>query len=127
MPRYATEVRTIKLNKVLIVMILKCLTKKSKQQLSLLTLQYIFYCNKSGAKLRFEIILFMLNTLYFVSLPVGQVKPKNNLPEAISACLGQALLSNTTVRLKQLFYLVKKSLVFLHPYGILNKITMIPH
>ena len=36
----------------------------------------------------------LFNTLYFVCLPVGQVKPKNNLPEAISACLGQALISN---------------------------------
>ena len=36
----------------------------------------------------------LFNTLYFVSLPIPQVKPKNNLPEAISACLGQALISN---------------------------------
>ena len=36
----------------------------------------------------------LFNTLYFVSLHVGQVKPKNNLPEAISGCLGQALTSN---------------------------------
>ena len=36
----------------------------------------------------------LFNTLCFVSLPVGQVKPKNNLPEAISACSGQALISN---------------------------------
>ena len=36
----------------------------------------------------------LFSTLYFVGLPVGQVKPKNNLPEAISACLGQALISS---------------------------------
>ena len=40
------------------------------------------------------ILIIYFNMLYFVSLPVGQVKPKNNLPEAISACLGQALISN---------------------------------
>ena len=32
----------------------------------------------------------MFDTQYFVNLPVGQVKLKNNLPEAISACIGQA-------------------------------------
>ena len=37
---------------------------------------------------------------YFVSLPVVQVKPKNNLPEAISACLGQALISNPVLELR---------------------------
>ena len=31
----------------------------------------------------------LFDTLYFVSLPVGQVKSKNNLPEAIWACLEQ--------------------------------------
>ena len=36
----------------------------------------------------------LFNSLYFVTLPVGQVKLKNNLPEAITACLGQALISN---------------------------------
>ena len=36
----------------------------------------------------------LFNMLYFVSLLVEQVKPKNNLPEAISACLEQALISN---------------------------------
>ena len=36
----------------------------------------------------------LFNMLHFVSLPVGQVKSKNNLPEAILACLGQALISN---------------------------------
>ena len=30
----------------------------------------------------------------FIDLPVGQGKPENNLPEAISACLEQALISN---------------------------------
>ena len=40
----------------------------------------------------------LFNTLYFVSLPVGQVKPKSNLSEAISACLGQALFSNPALR-----------------------------
>ena len=32
----------------------------------------------------------LFNTLYFVSLPVGQDKPKNSLPKAISACIRQA-------------------------------------
>ena len=36
----------------------------------------------------------LFNSLYFVGLPVGQVNPKNNLPEAILACIGQALISN---------------------------------
>ena len=36
----------------------------------------------------------LFNMLYFVSLPVRQVKPKNDLPEAISACLRQALILN---------------------------------
>ena len=43
----------------------------------------------------------MFNTLYFVNLQVGQVKPKNNLPEAISACLGQALISNPAAHWKK--------------------------
>ena len=34
--------------------------------------------------------LMLFNKLYFFSLHVGQVRPKNNLPEAISACLGPA-------------------------------------
>ena len=34
--------------------------------------------------------MILFNTLYFVSLPVGQVKPKNNLREEILACLEQA-------------------------------------
>ena len=38
--------------------------------------------------MRLYIILF--DSLHFVSLPVGQVKPQNNMPEAIVACLGQA-------------------------------------
>ena len=36
----------------------------------------------------------MFNTLYFVSLPIGQSKLKNNLPEVISACFRQTLISN---------------------------------
>ena len=32
----------------------------------------------------------LFNTLYFVSLPVGQVEPKYDLPDAISAWIGQA-------------------------------------
>ena len=36
----------------------------------------------------------MFNTLYFANLPVGQVNTKTNLSEAISAGLGQALISN---------------------------------
>ena len=36
----------------------------------------------------------LFKMLYFVNFPVGQVMPKNNLPEAILACLVQALLSN---------------------------------
>ena len=36
----------------------------------------------------------LFNTLYFVSFPAEQVKPKNDFPEAISVCLGQALISN---------------------------------
>ena len=51
----------------------------------------------------------LFNTLYFVSLPVGQVKPKNNLPEAISACLGQALISNPIIIQIALFWLSRKS------------------
>ena len=41
----------------------------------------------------------LFNTLHFISLPVGQVKLKNNLPEAISACLEQALISNPALTL----------------------------
>ena len=36
----------------------------------------------------------LFDTMHFVSLPVGQVKPKNNLPEVVLVCLGQALISN---------------------------------
>ena len=36
----------------------------------------------------------LFNALYFVNLPVGQVKPKNNLLEAILGCIGHALISN---------------------------------
>ena len=39
----------------------------------------------------------LFNTLHFVSLPIGQVKPKNNLPEAILAGIGQALISTPDV------------------------------
>ena len=38
--------------------------------------------------------LMLFDMQFFVSLTVGQVKPKNNLPEASLACLGQALVSN---------------------------------
>ena len=48
----------------------------------------------------------LLDMLYFVSLPVGQVKPNNNLPKAISSCLEQALISNPG--LESGFGLVKK-------------------
>ena len=34
------------------------------------------------------------NILYFASLSLGQVMPKNNSPKAISACLEQTLISN---------------------------------
>ena len=36
----------------------------------------------------------LFDTLYFVILPVGQVKLKNNLLILILASLGQALISN---------------------------------
>ena len=36
----------------------------------------------------------LFDMMHFVSFPVGQVKPKNNLPEAVLVCLGQALISN---------------------------------
>ena len=36
----------------------------------------------------------LFDLLYFVNLPVGQVKREDNLPEAISTCLGQALISS---------------------------------
>ena len=49
-------VRTIKLNKMLVVMIIKCLTKIRKQLLSLFTAQILL--KQSGAKLPLEIILF---------------------------------------------------------------------
>ena len=39
----------------------------------------------------------LFNMLYFVSLPVEQVKRKNSMPEAISTCLGQALILNPDV------------------------------
>ena len=38
--------------------------------------------------------MILLDALHFVCMPVGQVKPKNNLPEAIAACFGQALILN---------------------------------
>ena len=59
-------------------------------------------------------MLFMFNTIYFVSLPVGPVKPKNNLPEAISASLGQALISNPAHTKKNTLQkqAVQKALIF---------------
>ena len=36
----------------------------------------------------------LFDRMHFVSLLVGQVKPKNNLPEAVLVCLGRALISN---------------------------------
>ena len=43
----------------------------------------------------------LFNMLYFVGLPFGQVKQNNNLLEAKSACLGQALISNPLDVLKR--------------------------
>ena len=60
-----------------------------------------FYCNKSGPKYctSKQFCLMLFNTLYFASLPVGLIEPKFDLPEAISACLGQALISNPDISL----------------------------
>ena len=49
----------------------------------------------------------LCNMLYFVSLPVGQVKPKNNLLEAILACLGQMLILNSGRASKHLISLAR--------------------
>ena len=49
----------------------------------------------------------------FLYLPDGQVKLKNNLPEAISACLGQALISNHD---KANIYSRKETVIIMNNY-----------
>ena len=35
--------------------------------------------------------------MYFINLFIVQMKPENNLPEAISACFGQTFISNPAI------------------------------
>ena len=49
----------------------------------------------------------LFSMLCFVSLPPGQVWPKNNLCETISACLGQALILNPAPRKKRQWLLLR--------------------
>ena len=77
--------------------------KYTKRQLSLLP--FYFTATKSGLNcISKQSYLMLFNTLYFVSLPVVQVKPKNNFSEAVSACLWQALITNLVSEKKQVVF-----------------------
>ena len=71
------------------------LNKLKQSKATTLLFTFYFIATKENLNcISKESCLTLFNTLYFVSWPAGQVKPKNNFSEAISACPGQALILN---------------------------------
>ena len=62
---------------------------KTKQIKALSTCSYFIVAKVETCALKNLILSFLLHTQPFIDLPDEQVKLENNLPEAISACLGQ--------------------------------------